>query len=143
MAIKFTILPEAEYDAEYTKAFNKVDVPTDADKERLREAIQTTQQLVVDQLESKWETEDDFEVGWDFDYCYHVCGGIYSDRIICPAYLNALAAALAAAPEPAKWTYHTACEAEEIDGEFFIRDGTVYVPNTSPRELLTKLGATA
>ena len=137
----FSILPEPEYEAEYGKGFEKLDVPTDADKDRIRVAIRTTQQLIVEQLESKWKTEDDFEVGFDFDYCYHVCGGIYSDRIISPTHLEAIASALAAAPEPTKWTYHTSCEAENVDGEFFIRNGVVFLPETSPDDLLAKLNA--
>ena len=142
MNVTFSILPSGEYDAEYKKAFAPEDVPTDADKNRLRKAIRTTQQLVVDALDAKWEKEDDYEVGWDFNDCYHVCGGVYSERILCTEYLQAIASALASAPEPSKWTYHTDCEADGIYGEFFIRDGVAYFPDDSSPELLAKLKAT-
>lgn len=141
MQIPFVILPQKEFDAEYKLAFTPVEVPTDADKDRLREAIQTTQQLVVDALKTNWSDPDDYEVGWDFDYCYHVCGGIYSDRIVCPEYLLAIMNALASAPTPDKWTYHTACEADHFDGEFFIRDGSVYISSDAEPKLLAKLGS--
>ena len=142
MPITFSILERTEYDAEYKKAFTPVEVSTDSDKDQLRDAIQTTQQLIVDALAAKWKKEDDYQVGWDFNYCYHVCGGIYSDSILCPDYLDSIAAALANAPDPSKWTYHTACEAGGIYGEFFIRNGVAYLPDDSDPELLAKLGAT-
>lgn len=140
MQISFIVLTQDDFDAEYKKAFTPVDVPTEADKELLREAISTTQQLVVDALKSKWTEPDDFEVGWDFNYCYHVCGGIYSDRIVCPEYLHAIVKALASAQTPGKWTYHTVCETENYDSEFFVRDGSVYLSNESEPEFRKKLG---
>lgn len=141
MKVTFSVLPTKEYYAEYMKAFTPVDVPSEVDKERLRDAIQTTQKLVVDALDGKWDEVDDYEVGWDFDYCYHVCGGIYSDRIVCPEYLLKIASALDSAPQPEKWTYHTACESEKINGQFFIRNRVVYLPDSSPPALLMKLEA--
>lgn len=137
----FSILPEAEFQAEYEKAFEAVDVPTEADQERFRKAIFSTQQLIVEALQEKWTKVEDYEVGWDFNYCYHVCGGIYSDRISCPAYVQAIAGALAAAPSPERWTYHTVCEADHYDGEFFVRDGVVFISEIAEPELLEKLGA--
>lgn len=131
---------QAEFDSEYNKAFTPVSVPSDDDKESLREAISTTQQCVVDALKASWVESDDFYVGWDFNYCYHVCGGIYSDRIVCPEYLLAVDAALKAAPFSDRWTYHTACETDSYNGEFFIRNGTLFISEDSDPVLLVKLG---
>ena len=95
--------------------------------------------MIADTLSVRWLDQDDFAVGWDFNYCHHVCGGIYSDRIVCPEYLHAIIVALAAAPMPDKWTHHTACETDTFDGEFFIRDGAVFLSDETEPGLLAKL----
>jgi len=87
---------------------------------------------------------------WEEDFCgnkdfaimddkeafggWHHCGGIYSTRICCPEYVEAITAVIASLPHASLWTYHTACETWQDDtplpvhGEFFVRDGKLYAP---------------
>ncbi len=90
---------------------------------------------------SRWEYTHDYEMmdgdpefGDAFDGWMH-CGGIYSNRICCPEYVELILTAIARLPHSEKWMYHTACElhekkpvlAERI-GQFCVRNGTVFAP---------------
>jgi hypothetical protein len=67
---------------------------------------------------------------------WHHCGGIYSNRICCPEYVETIVSVIAKLPHARSWAYHTAVEVgwrEEAPvlpqlGQFFIRDGTMYAP---------------
>lgn len=151
--MNFTVLPEDAFTAEYHKAFRKLDLATEAEKAAFREEVFTIQGAVLAALERKWKEEDDFAVGWDFDYCFHTCGGIYSDRIFCNDYVVAVRDALQSVDGPGRWTYHTVCEilvapdaktageAIEDRGEFFLRNGTCYINATRmKRDWRARLG---
>ena len=90
MRIGWHILDAEAYIAEYDKALTQVSIPDEASKEMLCISIATTQKLIEDALAVKWKKVDDFEVGWDFDDCYHVCGDVYSDVIISPHYVQTI-----------------------------------------------------
>jgi hypothetical protein len=151
--MNYVVLEDEEFTAEYRKAFQKQNFETEADKERFRDEVFTVQGAVEDDLKKKWEVGDDFEVGWDFNYCHHTCGGIYSDRIFCKDFVLAIRDALQSVDQDGRWTYHTVCEIEvnpegktaaesmEDRGEFFVRDGICYINGaTMKREWRARLG---
>jgi hypothetical protein len=131
--MRYVVLPDADFEKEYHKAFQKQKLETETDKKQFRDAVFTVQGAVEDALKAKWEKADDFEVGWDADYCYHTCGGIYSDRVFCKDYVETIASALKSVDAEGRWTYHTVCEiivnpdaktigeSMEDRGEFFVR----------------------
>ena len=65
---------------------------------------------------------------------WHHCGGIYSNRICRPEYVETIIRVIAKLPHAKLWAYHTAVEVswQEDDpilpqfGEFFIRNKTLY-----------------
>jgi hypothetical protein len=130
--MKFIALPEEQFWVEYNKGFEMVEVPTEEDKERLRYRISCLQQALVDQLSSTFEEYDEFAIGWDYDYRYFVCGGVYGDATVSPKLLEGIGRALATDPEPNVWTFHAAVEAPSIDGQFFVRNGEVVFPENGP-----------
>lgn len=84
-------------------------------------------------LSAHWQEDcfgdADFALGDDWNASFHHCGGIYSDRIMCPLYVQTIASVLAEIPHAKRWTFHTAVEPQNADrscGEFFIRDDILY-----------------
>jgi hypothetical protein len=155
-AMQFTVLNEDDFRKEYHKAFEKQELTTEAEKERFRNEVFTVQGAVEEALKRKWKPIDDFEVGWDFNYCYHTCGGIYSHEIFCHDYVATVLAALRSVDPDGRWTYHTVCEiivnpdgktaaeAMEDRGEFFVRGGVCYINGaTMKREWREQLGCQA
>lgn len=151
--MKYVILKDEDFTTEYHKAFQKQEMETEADQTRFRDAVFSVQGAVEDALKSKWQKPDDFEVGWDFDYCYHTCGGIYSDKIFCKDYVETIGNALRSVDAEGRWTYHTVCEilvnpdAKTIEesledrGEFFVRGDTCYIKgSTMKAEWRARLG---
>ncbi len=127
--MKINVLPQDEFD----KHYNTVCTPLELDKEaeeELRDRISCLQQALVDQLSCFLEEDEDFEIGWDFDYSYHACGGIYSKKALRERLLKAILEAIAADVEPSAWTVHFVVETDDLESEFFVRDGDVFVPAT-------------
>jgi hypothetical protein len=151
--MKYVVLDNNDFTNEYHKAFQLQNFESEADKSRFRDAVHSVQGAVEELLKAKWKKQDDFEVGWDFEYCYHTCGGIYSDRVFCKAYVDTIGKALQSVDKEGRWTYHTACEiivnpdgktaAESIEdrGEFFVRNNTCYINgSTMNRDWRARLG---
>jgi hypothetical protein len=151
--MKYVVLEKNEFYDEYRKAFHQLTLETEPDKQRFRDEITKVQDTVEAELKKKWQKPDDFEVGWDFDYCYHTCGGIYSERVFCKDYVMTVQAALQSVDKEGLWTYHTACEivafpnaptvgeSLELRGEFFIRGDTCYINGSQMKpEWRAKLG---
>lgn len=109
-----------------------MDVPTAADKEALRSRISCLQQALIDRLSVFLEERKDFAIDWDFDYYYHVCGGIYTEAAVSRNLLEGITAALATDLEPMVWTFHAAVETDGVDGEFFVRNGEVVYLDDGP-----------
>lgn len=141
--VRFVVLDDAKFQAEYRRSFNRVELQSDAARRQFREELFALQDAILSALEQEWIKVDDFEVSMEGDYCLHCCGGIYSERIFCAEYVTKVASVLAAADPAAKWTYHTCCEivvnpegktaAEMMDdrGEFFLRGGTCVINGTT------------
>jgi len=151
--MNYVVLEQSDFDIEYHKAFETLDLKTEPEKQRFRDVITEVQDAVEAALGKKWKKPDDFEVGWDFNYCYHACGGIYSERVFCQDYVTTVHAALQTVDKRRVWTYHTVCEittnpnaptiGESIEswGEFFIRGDTCYVNGSDMKpEWRTRLG---
>jgi hypothetical protein len=160
--MRFVVLNQDAFDREYRKAVADADVPSDADKERFRDTLFGVRGAVEEALAAKWQKvvykvglrpTGDFEVGWDFDYCFHTCGGIYSETVFCSDYVNTVADALASVDPKGEWVYHTVCEivvnpegktiGEVVQrrGEFFIRAGICYINGTMmKKEWRARLG---
>ena len=151
--MKYVVLNDSDFATEYRKAFQKQDLATEADQAQFRDQVFAVQGAVEDALKAKWNKADDFEVGWDFNYCYHTCGGIYSDRIFGQSYVETIGKALKSVDPEGRWTYHTACEiivnpegktpaeSTEDRGEFFVRGGTCCINgSTMKQEWRARLG---
>jgi hypothetical protein len=130
--MKFTKLPSNRFWSEYKKSFAKVAVPTERDKEALRNRISCLQQALVKELSKSFAEDEDFAIGWDFNYCYHVCGGVFSDSTISRKLLRGIVKALSTDSDPSCWTFHATVEAQEIDGQFYVRNGEVVFPGDGP-----------
>ncbi|MBS1372342.1 MAG: hypothetical protein HPZ91_20560 [Lentisphaeria bacterium] len=76
-----------------------------------------------------------YEIGDDWMENFFHCGGVYSNSLVSPAYVNAVKRAIARLPHAREWYYHTVCELDETapaadsDAEFYIHDGKVYAPD--------------
>ncbi len=151
--MKYIVLDKDAFCAEYHKAFEKVNVQTEGEKDAFRKQVFSVQGAVEDALKQKWKVPDDFQVGWDFNYCYHTCGGVYSERIFCPDYIETIGSAIESVDPEGRWTYHTACEIEvnpagktigecvENRGEFFIRGNACYINGSEmKRDWRARLG---
>ncbi|MEW4563022.1 hypothetical protein AB1K70_10880 [Bremerella sp. JC770] len=133
--MRFMVLVGDDFKVEYHKAFKKLDLATEGAKERFREEISRIQEGIESALGDRWQKAEDFEVGYDYDYCYHVCGGIYSNTILCEEYVRTLVETLHGFDPDGLWTYHTSCEFPPADGtdekwwfgEMFVRDGVCYL----------------
>jgi hypothetical protein len=91
-------------------------------------------------------------VGWDFDYCRHACGGIYSEAAFSKAYVETVADALRKVDSKGAWTYHTVCEilvnpdgktmGERFEdrGQFFIRGDVCYIEDSMAAHYRRRLG---
>ena len=68
---------------------------------------------------------------------WHHCGGIYSNQICGPDYVETIIGVIAKLLHAKFWAYHTAVEVSWNEdepalpelGQFFIRDGTLYAPS--------------
>ena len=127
---------------------------TEREKELFRKKLFAAQAAVEDALKDLWGEGSSFEVGWDFDYSYSLHGGIYSDKIFCPAYAVTVALALCSVEDSDRWVYHTVCEievnpngrtpAESIEdrGQFYITNSAVYFYEDEMKlEFRKRLGA--
>lgn len=136
----YVVLNEGEFKIEYEKAFKEVLLASEREKEAFRSQIFDVQTAVEEALAAKWEKETDFEVTVDFDYCFHTCGGIYSERIICPQFVHSVLGALKNVDPKGQWTYHsvleiatnhpnpkTAGDAVRWRGEIFFRAGKCFI----------------
>ena len=130
--MKFTALPSEAYYERYDKAFSKLEFDSEEAREAFRKRVFSLQGAVDERLKQKWDSDDDFEVGWDFDYCAHICGGVYSEQILTPDYLSAIVEALGTDEQPSLWVYHTAVESDSHEGEFFITTDEVVYPDDGP-----------
>ena len=96
------------------------------------EEKRSTEEALRAALSRHWTPVDDFEVAYDGNIAFTLCGGIYSRRIICREYLNLLHETLQRTRMKDKWAYDTALELEEpIDGmglcSFVLQGNKVYV----------------
>lgn len=137
--MKYIVFEDNDFSNEYYKAFQEQNLETEAAKQQFRDEVFTVQGAVEDALKAKWDKADDFEVGWDFNYCSHTCCGIYSERIFCKDYVETIGNVLRSVDAEGSWTYHTVCEitinpdaktsgeSMEDRGELFVRGDTCYV----------------
>ena len=141
--MQFVVLDQDAFTEEYHKAFQKQVLETERTREQFREEVFSVQGAIEEALKRKWKPADDFAVGWDFNYCYHTCGGIYSEDIFCDDYVAELRHALRSVDPEGRWTYHTVCEitvnpagktpaeSTEDRGEFFVRGDVCFINGSS------------
>lgn len=91
---------------------------------------ETALQREFSKLPGKWEMSDDYVSNF-----FH-CGGIYSNNMLSPRYVNAMIRAIEKTAHPDKWYYHTACEVAMEEkfplltcGQFLYHDRVLYVPD--------------
>lgn len=136
ISVQYAVLEKDHFILEYHKAFEKLNLQSEAQQKSFRDQVFAVQGAVEKALRRKWKPTNDFEVGWDFNDCYHTCGGIYSESIFCREYVETVANTLQSLDPEGRWTYHTACEicvdgSVESRGEFFVRGGTCYIDGSS------------
>jgi hypothetical protein len=138
--LEIVILKEKEYRKLYERSFQKPAYSKAFTEKLHRAEFEKLDRGLRKALAAKWKEDccgnKDFAMmdeGEGFG-AWHHCGGIYSNRICCPQYVEVIASVLATLPHAALWTYHTACETWCDDaplpafGEFFIRGGKLYAP---------------
>jgi hypothetical protein len=151
--INFVVLSSDAFQSEHHKAFDKQDLKNETDRERFRSQVFSVQGAIDEALKSRWKEDDDYAVAWDFNYCFHTCGGIYSDRVFCEDYVRTIREALRSVDPEGVWTYHTVCEIivnpngktagemTEDRGEFFVRSGVCYIDGATMKpEWRARLG---
>ena len=69
-----------------------------------------TEDLLREALAKRWTKIDDFEVAWDENVAFTLCGGVYSHRILCRDYLEILHRILRTTRYRDRWAYSTAVE---------------------------------
>ena len=134
------ILRERQYRPLYDESFQKPTYTATLTEQMHRAEFERLDRGLRRALKANWEEDHcgnkDFAMmdeGEAFQGWHH-CGAIYSNRICCPEYVEAIMEVIAPLPHAALWTYHTACEAWRDDaplpdfGEFFIRGGKLYAP---------------
>ena len=133
--LKFVHLPEAEFAATYGKLTQAIAFGTEISEADFATAWLTFDRQLRQALAQEWDPrQPDYAVTDARDPCWHHCLALYSDRICRPRFLEVLLAVLNAQPQAAKWVFHCSCEpvADQSRkmpvGEFFIHDGTIYVP---------------
>ncbi|MDX1928598.1 MAG: hypothetical protein SFV81_18855 [Pirellulaceae bacterium] len=137
--LNFRVLNESDFMREYRFACAPVKVEGEEDELKFARLVWNAQGAIADKLKKNWQEVDDYEIGSDYTHHYHVCGGIYSDRIVCGDYIRLVAEALAALDTPDLWVFHTSCETPSFDGQFFIWKSTVYIEDDSKGKLLARL----
>ena len=154
-SITYITLKDGQRSSDLLDRF-KIEPPsrTEREKELFRKKLFAAQGAVEDALNELWNDGSSFKVGWDFDYCYSLHGGIYSDKIFCPAYAATVATALCSVEDSDRWVYHTVCEIEvnpngktaaeciEYRGQFYITNSAVYIYEDEMKlEYRKRLGA--
>jgi hypothetical protein len=134
------ILREKAYRELYEEAFASPAYTKDFTEARHRAEFDALNSGLRESLKKAWEEDycgnKDFAIMDDKEAFggWHHCGGIYSTRICCPEYIEAITAVIASLAHASLWTYHTTCETWQDDtplpvhGEFFVRDGKLYAP---------------
>lgn len=152
MQINYKVLPDKEYKAILSDACEFVQVKNKKEEEEIGDKVGTLQENIEKSLKEKWQRDDDWYVSWDFNIQYYTCGAIYSERIFSKDYLIQIIKAIDLMDEPEKWAYHTVAEIEvnpngktlgesvEWWGEFFIKDKTVYIPQSMKKKYRKMLG---
>ena len=137
-SFEIVILGKDDYQKEYNKAFARVEYTSTLTKQMHEAEFDQFDDSLRNALSKNWRNDPggeqhDFEVMDDWNGTWHHCGGIYSACICCPEYVQTVIQVIAALPHAELWTYHTACESLEAggieSGEFFIRNGKMYVPD--------------
>lgn len=137
-SFEIVILGEDDYHEEYNKAFANGEYTSSLTKEMQEAEFDQFDDSLRNALLKYWKDDPrgkqhDFEVMDDWNGTWHHCGGIYSARICCPEYIETIIQVISALSHAELWTYHTACESLEArgieSGEFFIRNGKMYVPD--------------
>lgn len=132
---ELVVLGKDEYHQVYGIAFTHPESPP---KEELAAEYESFDKALRETLSQNWEIDPiggnrhDFAISDEWQESFHHCGGIYSKRICCLEYVQAIINVISGLPHSHQWTYHTAVECLDggiSAGEFFIRDGKMYVPD--------------
>lgn len=115
--------------------------------------INLNQDNIRKKLSEKWQEEEDWEVGYDWNPYMTVynCGGIYSEKIFCREYVETIMKAISEAKDPSNTYYNTVSEiivnpngktyGEMLEdwGEFYITEGKLYIHEVMSAENIEKL----
>jgi hypothetical protein len=61
-------------------------------------------------LSTDWSDLADFEVAWDENVAFTLCGSVYTTKIVCRDYLDVVHRVLQSTRMKHRWIYHTALE---------------------------------
>ena len=139
---KIEIVGKRKFEALYTPTFKFPTYTSKFTQEMHRAEFERLDRELHKQLGAQW-TEDscgdaDFAMMDEIEAFqgWHHCGGIYSNRICCPEYVETIIGVIAKLPHAKFWAYHTAVEVSWNEnepllpdlGQFFIRDRTLFAP---------------
>lgn len=151
MKFETIILTEEKFSKLAKYVFQPRESKSESDIEEYRKETFRNQEIIRNKLRQKWEEEEDWEVGYDWNLYMTVynCGGIYSDRIFCREYIETIMHGIKEAKDPSNTFYNTVCEiiiesdgkiiGEDYRGELFITEGKVYIHEEMTEENIEKL----
>jgi hypothetical protein len=121
------MIPDFYKEPKFTKAY-----PFDSYVKEKR----NTEDRLGEALGAIWTPNDDFQVGYDTNRAFALCGGVYSPRVICQDYLSILFTILQATRMKDKWMYSTSvelpCQDGASSGSFALQGATVFCRRTFP-----------
>jgi hypothetical protein len=93
-----------------------------------------TEQVLRQSFSRHWRDHVDFEIGWDENFAFTLCGGIYTPTMLCRKYLQIICGVLRSTRQRDHWSYDTAVELQEpIDGanfmNFIVRRNELFLLN--------------
>jgi hypothetical protein len=141
--LELVILKEKEYRKIYNESFQKPAYSKAFTGKMHRAEFDKLDRELRKALSAHWEEDPSGCLDKDFAMmhereafgAWHHCGAIHTNRICSAKYVQTISDVMARLPHSSLWTYHTSCELkwreEEPlldDGEFFVRNGKLYVP---------------
>ena len=149
------VLSEEEFSKLSSTIFGCREFASDTEREAYFAETFRLQEAVREQLAMLGDYADDWEVGHQVGAYAGVynCGGIYSERMLTPAYVRAILKTIAMAKSPQNTYYNTVCEiiirddsgtviGDDWRGEFYISQGKVWCHEEMSEETVAKLTAT-
>lgn len=123
--MKIIGLDSSEFWEKYLPLCKPLTGLTDAETEKFSAALDSLTSKLEKALSSY--NEGEYEIAYDWNTCWHHCGGVFGKKAFCPDFIQCIADVLATENHP--WCFHLALEPEcesLADGQLFFYNGNVY-----------------